>query len=123
MPVAIGTELREGDRLLIAEGSTAVVSFGEGCQMTLGAGAALAIGKGNPCQGSKLERIDLSGRMGNQTDGWDASLSEPEEDYWTEIGWILGGTGLAAGVIIAASQAGGNNDTIVVKRQIKPASP
>ena len=97
-PIEAGAQLQPGDRVLAARRGTATISFGPDCEITIDEGESYTIPEDPQCKRAGYEERRRAVEIGFET-----------------IGVWAAGIGVLAGIIVFATQSGGDDSP--------PASP
>lgn len=92
-PVAAGSTLVVGDRVMVSRESSARISFADGCSISVQPGQVISISKTSPCAGGEaVKPISFGGRMGQSTTSDDTSVVDP-----TLL--VIGGVAIVGGTV------------------------
>lgn len=104
-----GMALKEGDRIMVMEGGSAVITFADGCQYTLSENELLTIGATSTCASNATGsyKIDpysaVSQDPGTATAGYQLATSDVSEGG--DLAWVPLGVAGGIGVLAALSDS------------------
>ena len=128
LPAREGMTLKEGDRLMVLEGSSAIVSFADGCQYTLKDMGVLVVQKMSTCalQGAGVYSFDprsavASGNTPPMVQAQTVVTEKSALDAWLAANNLTDEQALLAGLVLAG--AGGWIIYEATKDDDNPPSP
>ena len=107
VPVALGTQLKAGDRLLVGRSSQAKISFSQDCTITLSEGQIVTVSATSPCSDSRISQSDFSGRSGVFSSPSGYGFQNDEHRKVVAFGLLT--AGVVGATIYVATQTGGND--------------
>lgn len=122
LPAREGMVLKEGDRLMVLEGGTAVISYADGCQYTLKEMGVLVVQKMSTCalNGAGVYNYDprtavASGNTPPMIQAQTVITEQSALDAWLAANGLTLDAAITAGVVVAVGATGwivyeNNND-------------
>lgn len=113
LPAREGMALKEGDRLMVLENSTAIVSFADGCQYTLKDMGVLVVQKTSTCalNGVGVYNFDprtavSSGKTPSMTHAQTVITEQSALDAWLAANGMTLADAITAGVVVVVGATG-----------------